>query len=297
MSKLKLLIVDDEPFNLDILQAFLEEIDAEIDATTDPEKAWEMARTAFPSYNAIILDYMMPVLDGISLLKRIKADPGLAHIPVIMQTASSEPETVNAGLQAGAYYYLIKPYEQKTLLAIVRASLDDVRQRNQLIQRAVRQESAWKLVEGAHFSFRTLNEAQDLAILLSVVCPNPQIVVTGLSELLINAVEHGNLGLTYQEKNFLKRENRWENELNLRLSNPAYANRRATVSLQREMGKISFRIADQGSGFDWRPYLELSPERAADPNGRGIALARMLSFTSLKFEGTGNVVLAQVVSK
>ncbi|HLD95062.1 MAG TPA: response regulator, partial [Alphaproteobacteria bacterium] len=52
------------------------------------------------------------------------------------------------------------------------------------------------------------------------------------------------------------------------------------------------RIKDQGNGFDWKKYLELSPERATDPHGRGIAMAKTLSFSRLEYQGCGNEVVA-----
>ena len=51
------------------------------------------------------------------------------------------------------------------------------------------------------------------------------------------------------------------------------------------------RIKDEGDGFDWRPYLEMDPERATSPNGRGIATSRQLSFTAVEYIGRGNEVV------
>jgi hypothetical protein len=55
---------------------------------------------------------------------------------------------------------------------------------------------------------------------------------------------------------------------------------------------VSFDIADQGDGFDWQKYLEISPERAFDPHGRGVAMSRMMSFDTLEYIGSGNRVIA-----
>ena len=63
---------------------------------------------------------------------------------------------------------------------------------------------------------------------------------------------------------------------------------------QRDNGSVTLRVIDQGIGFDWQKYLEIDPERAFDPNGRGIALARLLSFTSLCYEGCGNAAIATI---
>ncbi len=58
--------------------------------------------------------------------------------------------------------------------------------------------------------------------------------------------------------------------------------------------RLTFTISDQGAGFDWLSYLEFAPERAFDPNGRGIAMARLTSFSSLDYRDSGNIVVATV---
>ena len=70
--------------------------------------------------------------------------------------------------------------------------------------------------------------------------------------------------------------------------------RHAEVRVRRSDGELSFRICDQGAGFNWRGYLEMSPERAFDTHGRGIAMARMLSFERVEYAAQGNEVEAVI---
>jgi hypothetical protein len=53
-------------------------------------------------------------------------------------------------------------------------------------------------------------------------------------------------------------------------------------------------IQDEGDGFDWQKYLDFDPERAFDPHGRGIAMARMMSFDALEYQGKGNTVVLKI---
>ena len=64
--------------------------------------------------------------------------------------------------------------------------------------------------------------------------------------------------------------------------------------MEQGANELIFTIRDGGPGFDWRAYLEFSPERAFDPNERGIALARQMSFSSLEYQGNGNIVVARI---
>jgi len=64
--------------------------------------------------------------------------------------------------------------------------------------------------------------------------------------------------------------------------------------MNRYDGEIEFIIQDQGDGFDWQNYLDISPERAFDSHGRGIAMACMYSFDKVEYHGNGNMVSAIV---
>lgn len=290
----RILVVDDEAFNLDIISEFLANTGYELSMAENGESAWTKLNAPDAAYDVVILDRMMPGLDGIELLKRIKSDPRLCHLPVIMQTGAAAPDQVREGLEAGAYYYLTKPFEPESLLSIVRTALEVVSERNAFAQRSADDPRVLRLATRGEFSVRTIQEARDVAALVAGLCPEPEIAVIGLSELLLNAIEHGNLGIDYAEKARLKREDTWEQEIERLLALPQNKNKRASISFERGPGQIGFTIRDCGPGFDWTPYLDLDPQRAFDPNGRGIALARHISFAHLEYVGNGSEVIATV---
>jgi len=296
-NKTRILAVDDEALNLEILlEYFADESALSLDTADGGEAAWALLQNPENDYKAILLDRMMPGLDGIGLLKRIKGDARLAGIPVIMQTAANSAAQIREGLEAGAYYYLTKPYEPEALISIVRVAMEDRRARSQLRTRAARLEEAQKLISTVEYRFVTMDDITSLVPVLASMCPVPDVVAPGLSDLMVNAVEHGNLATTYQEKSSLKWEGDWEGEINRRLSLPEYCDRFATIRLERDAGSVVFTITDQGDGFDWHKFLTFDPERAFDPNGRGIAMAKMMSFSSLEYIGNGNVVVATVAT-
>jgi anti-sigma regulatory factor (Ser/Thr protein kinase) len=149
-----------------------------------------------------------------------------------------------------------------------------------------------QLLHDGRFTFRTLDEARSLASMVASVFPDPMRVEVGICELLLNAVEHGNLEITYDEKTQLLASGRLEEEVAHRSMLPRYADRHAVVEIQRGATEIRLIVKDQGGGFDWRPYLDFSEERAPDSHGRGIATARLLCFTRLEYRGNGNEVVA-----
>jgi len=294
-GKPELLVVDDEEFNRDILLEYLSDAGYAVTLAGDGEDAWRILDSGPDDFDAILLDRMMPSLDGMGLLKRIKADERLRYTPVIFQTAATSPQEIAEGLQAGAFYYLTKPFSKDMMLAIVQsavadhAMIGDVRDELEHERR-----QCYAMLQRAEFRLRTLQEAHHLAGMLVRFYPHPQRTLLGLSELMINAIEHGNLGICYQEKTLLLRSGNWQSEIERRLALPENAHKDVQVLVERLPDEICLTVTDHGQGFDWEKYLEMAPERAFDPNGRGIAMSKMMSFDSLEYLGKGNRVIARV---
>lgn len=292
---IKILAVDDEPINQLIIQNCLEEDGYKVDVAEDGEMAWALMQGN--KYDVLILDRIMPRLDGLSLLKRAKTDPKWKSVPVIMQTAAAMQQQVREGIEAGAFYYLTKPYEPKVLRMLVGTVVADIYEKQRISEAGANLQTTLKLLDQGEFVFRSIDDARSLAAGFSGLLEGGDNVGMGLLELLVNAVEHGNLGISYAEKTSLRRSGQWENEIARRLSSPPWAERDARLVFRRDAGEIEFTITDQGEGFDWCPYLEIDPERAFDPNGRGIAMARLFGFDSINYQGNGNSVVVRSIAK
>lgn len=288
----RILAVDDDPVNLSIIRATFEDAPYQFQFAASGSQALALLNDESSSIDLVILDRMMPGMDGMEVLRRIKTTPRLAATPVVMQTAAAGPRQVEEGLRAGAYYYLTKPYSPAALRTIVGSALEDGQRRGKLGLRTPAQLNALQRLDRGTFSARTLEDVDDLTELLSALCPDPASVWTALRELLTNAVEHGNLAISYAEKTQLKLNERWREEVDRRAELPEYRERRVQVTFERRLDALRFEIADEGLGFPWRSYLDFDPARAFDPNGRGIALARALCFQDLHYEGCGNLAIA-----
>lgn len=292
-AKSRVLAVDDEQFNLEILQTDLEEAGYEVICAADGEMAMQRLEDCM-EIDVIVLDRMMPRMNGIEVLKKVKANPSLSHIPVIMQTAAAQSNQVLEGIQAGAYYYLRKPYNEELLLSIVKAALAESTSMRAMREEVRKQKKILGLIEQARFRFRTLEEVSNIAFYVANCCPQPEQVVYGLSELMINAVEHGNLGITYDEKKRLVMSGSWAQEVERRLTLRENTGKYASLEFVYAPPEITITIRDRGDGFEWRQYLEFSPERLTDPNGRGIAMSKSVYFPQLEFKGCGNEVVCRI---
>lgn len=288
----RILVVDDDETNRLIVREFLEGEGYDFDEAADGEQAWAMMQAAPRRYDVVLLDRMMPGVDGIDVLRRMKGAPDLVRVPVILQTAAAAKDEVLEGLREGAFYYLTKPFEAEVLQAIVRTAVRDSTQYRSVIGELERLQGTFGLMDSASFRFRTLDEARNLAALVAGAMPDAAQVAMGLSEILVNAVEHGNLGISYEDKSRLLACGGWHEEIEARLASPRYGHRYATLEFKRGPDAVVFRVIDAGAGFDWRKYLDLDPMRVMDAHGRGIAIARRLCFDSVEFRGRGNEVVA-----
>jgi anti-sigma regulatory factor (Ser/Thr protein kinase) len=152
--------------------------------------------------------------------------------------------------------------------------------------------SAAKYLNQAHFQFRTLEEARSVADFLASACPNPRLAIMGITEILINAIEHGNLAINYDEKSELQHHN-WAVEIEHRLTLPENINKYVHVHFLRTEKELRIRVIDEGAGFDWKKYQTLSKKRALDSHGRGIVMAKNL-FSRVEFLSRGNEVLCVI---
>ena len=143
----RILAVDDVPANLEIVRMRLEATGYEVITAEDGEQALDVAQATRP--DLILLDIMMPKLDGIGALKRLKADAALRFVPVILLTAKADVEDVVAGLEAGGDDYLVKPFDQATLVARVRSMLrikalhDTVQEQAAQLERQTHELAEW----------------------------------------------------------------------------------------------------------------------------------------------------------
>ena len=293
MGNARILLVEDDDIVAGLIESLLGDRGLVVTRCADAEAGWA-ALEARGEFETILLDRQLPGMDGLALLRKIKELPRLRDIPVVLETSEDSTEAIREGLAAGAYYYLTKPIQPELMLAVVDAALEQRRQFLEIQTTALEAEAALLALDHGVFHCRTLAESRRLAHGLARGFPDPQRVLLGLPELLANAVEHGNLGITYADKTRLLIEGQWADEVARREVRPELSSRRVTITLEREPGAIRLTICDEGSGFDWHKYVELHPVRAFDPHGRGIAMALMMSFDSLEYRGNGNTVVVAI---
>ncbi len=141
----RILIVDDSPTNVDILKTRLSVHGYEILTAADGEEAVTIARKELP--DLILLDIMMPKMDGLEVTRALKGDSSLPFMPIILVTAKADSKDIVAGLEAGGDEYLTKPVDQAALVARVKSML-----RSKALHDTVQEQTARLEVQAAELA-------------------------------------------------------------------------------------------------------------------------------------------------
>lgn len=119
----KILVIDDEQSNLLLIETMLMDLDLELDCFESPVSALTHL-IKNPVYDLILIDKMMPEMEGSKFINRMRSIEGISNIPVIVQSASALPEQINLLLDLGADNYLVKPFSKEQLVSAIEKALN-----------------------------------------------------------------------------------------------------------------------------------------------------------------------------
>jgi anti-sigma regulatory factor (Ser/Thr protein kinase) len=243
----------------------------------------------FPKLSAI-------VLDGTQGYENLKRDLGYidpAYIeaggPIIV-LVDGEPSKEDPILDIKSIRIIDKNGGFVAFQRILFGKIDGFCQISELREEIEKRTSAiGQIVQGV-FQFKTRREAQNLATMLSMTCADPVPVAIGLSELFINAVEHGCLDIGFEEKGMLLEQGKLVDEIERRQKMKSYSKLFVTVNFSRDDEHLYFVVRDPGKGFDHEFHMR-EHNLHDRKHGRGIVMAKGC-FAELSYHGCGNEVRA-----
>lgn len=286
-----ILAVDDDATSLFLIEQQLIDLGYEPVCATSGAEALSALRRDPDRFGAVILDRMMPEMDGIEVARELRIDGLSDLIQIIMLSGADSQEEVRDGLDAGVFYYLTKPTKAGLLKSVLAAALKQGARNRAFAGDAIDPRSLGAL-DAAQFRFRTLEEADALTSLIAKIFPDPERAATGVGALLVNAVEHGLAKIGFEKKGELLAAGELAAEVERRLSAPDCADRFATAKIARKENGVYLVVTDPGEGFAWRAYLTPDQSRAASSHGRGVAQANVRSFDRLAYNEAGNQAVA-----
>lgn len=290
---LTILVVEDDRIERMFMEQQIKDLGHGMVSVENGQQALEAMQSP-NDIDVILMDKMMPVMDGLTAVRRIKENTSLRRIPIVMVTGAASARDIQEGIDAGVFYYLTKPVNEDVLKSVLAAATREATQNRALSEELSRHKSSFNLIQTCKFTFRTLDEAESLSAFMAHCFPDPERVLPGLAELMVNSIEHGTYDIGYERKSDLIESGTLRAEINRRQSLSNYADRSVEALITHKDNGIYAVITDQGGGFNWKRYMTIEPSRARDNHGRGIAQANALSFDKLTFNEKGNQAIAFV---
>ena len=245
-------------------------------------------------YDVFLIDESALNEDEFAKLKSFRESSYFGLIPLILQVNNPQSDAIQKGIDIGMYFYLTSPFNSELLNKAILSATQDPSNHQEISRRLANFDIAHPLLQKAVFHIQTVAEAHAIASVLAYMTPDQKRTAIGLFELILNSIEHGNLGIGYKLKSQLIKNSKLQIEITRRLSLEENRDKFVTVTLERKTDFFEFTISDNGAGFNYTNFLDFEEDRATDSHGRGIMIANRLSFDFLEYRDSGSTVICRV---
>lgn len=245
-----------------------------------------------PHIQALLLDMGHPTEDLTRINNALGEEFLAAAGPIVLVGAeekATDAETLSEIINSSRY--IDQSHGAEALFATVSAEIEEYMLRRSVRVAVETAEISVSDMDTASYRFRTREEAKRIATILASACDEPGAIAIGLTELMVNAVEHGCLDIGHEEKGDLIEKGRLADEIKHRRTQAPYADRFVQIDFKRTPSQISFRIKDPGKGFDHQAFVGRPQDGHTKKHGRGLTMA-CSCFDELTFLGNGNEALA-----
>jgi len=286
-GKPRILVVDDQEALRSLLSHLLDREGFDPVQAGDGERAVELFKSHSPL--VVVSDIMMPKMDGLTLLNEIKKID--RNATVILMTGQGNEEMLLKALRGGATNFFKKPFNVRELIEEIRKVVNFRLEaaRSTLFSPFLLEETKKFVIPRSDSPyFPVINQ---ITLQLPRLMPEEEIlnIKVGIEEMIANALEHGNLGISFEEKNAAIDEGRLAELVEERGRLSDAAGRKVTVTSRLASDLFEITIRDEGEGFDWRKLPAVAPENLLAFNGRGIFLTKIY-FDEVSYNETGNEV-------
>jgi hypothetical protein len=224
----------------------------------------------------------------INKLLKILNNKSDQYLPVIVLSNMVDDQIMKNYIDNGVHYILKTPCNLEIFQSFMKRALKDHEKYSYYISK-YENKTIQLITHSASFRIQNLKEAHELADWLASICERESCVV-GFIELLVNAIEHGNLNIGYNEKSIHLKKGGYLNYIINRLEESDYKDKFVDVKIEKSDETLNVTIKDQGAGFDYTKYLEVDKKRMFDAHGRGIVMATKLYLDKVEYKGNGNEV-------
>lgn len=272
-AKPRVLVVDDQESLRSLLSRLLAREGFDPIEAADGAQAIELFRSQAPL--VVVSDIMMPRMDGLALLTEVKRiDPNAV---VILMTGQGNEDILLHALRGGATNFFKKPFNVRELIEEIRKIVDfriEAARSTLYSPFLVGESKSFVIPRADSPYFPIINQ---VTLQLPSIMPDEQIInlKIGIEEMITNALEHGNLGITFQEKSTALEDGTLQGLLAERGRASDAAGKKIHITSVLSTESFEITIRDEGEGFDWRALPDVAPENLMSFNGRGIFLTKI----------------------
>jgi CheY-like chemotaxis protein/anti-sigma regulatory factor (Ser/Thr protein kinase) len=279
--------VDDQEALRSLLARLLEREGFDAVQAENGARAVEMYRSESPL--VVVSDIMMPRMDGLTLLNEIRRID--RNATVILMTGQGNEDVLLKALRGGATNFFKKPFNVRELIDEIRKVVEFRLEaaRSSLFSPLLVEETKRFVMPRADSPFFPI--INQITLQLPCLLPQEDILnlKIGIEEVITNAIEHGNLGISFKEKSKAIQEGRLAELIADRGRESDAAGRAVGITSRLSPRLFEITIRDDGKGFDWRTLPAVEPETLLAFNGRGIFLTKIY-FDEVTYNDAGNEV-------
>ena len=291
---MKILYVEDDEHIQWLTSTILTSLNHEVSPASDAAQAWRMLEQNPKHFDCLILDKNMPQCSGLELLRAIRSSAWHYDIPAIMLTAEAGNNCLIECLEGGVNLYLTKPATQELLKAALEQVQAEMEKRLGLLNQSKQFSNALSCMSHAHFRIQTPSQASSLAWLLSQQAQQTDHTYLGILEILINAIEHGNLHLKPSERKSLLSKDDFRQELELLSKQSPFCTKWVEVDFSSDDCFATIEVTDQGFGFDWQSSLNQNHSAKSWANVRGFHKIKNAGFINLHYRNNGRTAVLRM---
>jgi CheY-like chemotaxis protein/anti-sigma regulatory factor (Ser/Thr protein kinase) len=272
---------DDEAVRL-VLAEFVSQLGHHPIATTNGLEALDAVAEARAA--VLMSDVMMPIMDGLELLRKVKARH--SSVKVALFSGFANERVLIDALRADADDFFKKPFTLQTVRQSLQRLRPVITPGSEAWRGLVWEEARWRIPNDPDL-IQTVVPALTRSAGHRLDPDRHRGLRVALTEVILNAVEHGNLAITWTQKTEALEKGQYAELIQNRRKHPGCRNRTVDIQYRLEAGQLTWTVSDQGAGFNWRAWFEPETTVNLSSHGRGLALAAHY-LDRLTFNQTGN---------
>lgn len=296
----KILLIDDDSSTEELLKTIFKDDGIQFEKLIEKKDILSQLKKFHAQYETIIVKKDFTGFDLQEFITDLREEPTTHFLPIIelVKEDDSSVEGLFASHEKCPNLFFMKfPLNPGLLIPLIKSIGIMYKEQRKYHQFTAKKKLILEKFSSLKCNITTLDEAKEMADHLALYFLDSNRAANGIYQLLENAIEHGNLGIGYENKSSFLKEGKWLEEIQTKIKDKENKRKTVEIVIERKKDGTYIQITDTGKGFDWKKYMDVDPSRANHQHGRGIPLVNKIYFDKLVYNQEGNQVTGFMSSK